>query len=179
MASPFDYSWHLLKARAEHQLFMDAGPRRNLGQKVGPMWWTRGAQADDHAMSLGTVHPAVMGKLERQGGGHGPDLRMSNVQRASDDDHDQRAIDYNPLVHGTRRPTPSPGSPFAHLALQGGDPEWHALSPEEKHALFLEQQELEESQRFYNTHPNLAEQATQEIGWGPAGRQIVTSRYGL
>lgn len=76
---PFQSAWIFLKALPEQQMFTEPRPRRNLTQP--PLNPSEGPVIDDYgAVSHGTVHPAILGMLQRNAGearqGNHPTLNL-------------------------------------------------------------------------------------------------------
>lgn len=89
MTKAFAKAWSLLKANPEHQMFVERSPRQNIGDDYD-MDYGELPEIDRYgARSLGTVHPAILGMLQRrtndyyQQEGIAPNL---NLDLGSDED---------------------------------------------------------------------------------------------
>jgi hypothetical protein len=89
MTNAFTKAWNLLKANPEHQMFVERSPRQNIGDDYD-MDYGELPEIDRYgARSLGTVHPAILGMLQRrtddyhQHEGIAPNL---NLDLGSDED---------------------------------------------------------------------------------------------
>ena len=64
MASPIDHAWALLKALPEQQMFVNPSPRYNLDEPEAEHYELPEIDARG-ARSVGTMHPAIRGMLQR------------------------------------------------------------------------------------------------------------------